>query len=199
MRGKRGKKRGAGPQARRSGGRIRSEEVGRGLGAGQELGRSLQDPSPRAGRGRGRGRNTRTGSYRSKETIFTRTRKTVKLRCWRGKRERNRARAVTPSPGPAPDPRGGCLLLPGSHSQHARLCLRLLPAADSSPAPAVPRPSSPLHLQPSPRDCPRHQCLSAAVPCSPWGRPSTGTETVRLSSLLRLDSLLRSRISRGCI
>lgn len=35
--------------------------------------------------------------------------------------------------------------------------------------------------------------------CSPWGRPSTGTETVRLSSLLRLDSLLRSRIRRGCI
>lgn len=43
------------------------------------------------------------------------------------------------------------------------------------------------------------RACSAAVPCSPWGRPSTGTETVRLSSLFRLDSLLRSRIRRGCI
>lgn len=60
---------------------------GRGLGAGPELGHSLQDPRPRPGRGRGS--HTRTGSERSKETIFTSTGETVKLRCWRGKRERN--------------------------------------------------------------------------------------------------------------
>lgn len=56
-------------------------------------------------------------------------------------------------------------------------------------------------LRPRPRS-PRlsgARACSAAVPCSPWGRPSTGTETVRLSSLFRLDSLLRSRIRRGCI
>lgn len=55
---------------------------------------------------------------------------------------------------------------------------------------------------PAPARSPRlsgARACSAAVPCSPWGRPSTGTETVRLSSLFRLDSLLRSRIRRGCI
>lgn len=74
----------------------------------------------------------------------------MKLRCWRGKRERNRARAVTPSPGPAPDPRGGCLLLPGSHSQHARLCLRLLqPRTAPRPRRAPPQqPAPPSALSP---------------------------------------------------
>lgn len=69
------------------------------------------------------------------------------------------AGASHPQPPSRSDPRGGRLLRPGSHSQNSRLCLRLLPAPDSSSVPGLPLPCNPVHLQPSPRDCPGHESL----------------------------------------
>ena len=201
-RGEKGKENREGPQARRSGRRIKSVGVGQRSGGragtrsffprsqtwgweGQgTLGQEAKDLRRLFLQAPGKESNFAAGEEKGSETART-------------------AGASHPQPPSRSDPRGGRLLRPGSHSQNSRLCLRLLPAPDSSlgsrtPPPLQPCPPSALSPRLSGAREPARAC-SAAVPCSPWGRPSTGTETVRLSSLLRLDSLLRSRIRRGCI
>ena len=143
-----------------------------GEGQGQPLGQEAKDLSRLFLQAPGKQSNFTAGEEKESETART-------------------AEASHPQPASRSDPRRGRQLRPGSHT-----------VRDFVSAPSRARTPPPLHPGPrSPHPAPVRgtRACSAAVPCSPWGRPSTGTETVRLSSLLRLDSLLRSRIRRGCI